>query len=53
VYLPQGIPYEVIAGPAVKLILAMPGGIEDFFDGLAADLSFETLTHRHGVRFLE
>jgi len=35
-----------------KLILAVPGGIEAFFDDLAAGVQLDDLTHRHGVRFL-
>jgi hypothetical protein len=36
-----------------KLILAVPGGVEDFFDDLATGVSLDELTHRHGVQFLE
>ena len=54
VFLPRAVPhaYEVAEGPASKLILAAPGGIEDFFEDLGAGASPDELTHRHGVRFL-
>ncbi|MHB1519682.1 MAG: cupin domain-containing protein [Acidimicrobiales bacterium] len=55
VHLPRGVPHawQVLGDTAgSKLILAVPGGIEDFFDDLAANTSMEELTHRHGVRFL-
>ncbi len=55
VYLPRGIPHAwqvVSADAGTKLILAVPGGIEDFFHELANGASLEDLTHRHGVRFL-
>jgi len=35
-----------------KLILAVPGGLEGFFDDLAAGADIDDLTHRHGMRFL-
>jgi len=56
VYLPQGVPHawQVVGGTSGrKLILAVPGGIEDFFDDLATGFPAEELTHRHGVQFLE
>lgn len=56
VYLPQGVPHawRVVSDTAGrKLILAVPGGVEDFFDDLAAGVSPDELTHRHGVQFLE
>jgi len=43
--------YDVVGGPARKLIIAVPGGIEYFFDDLANGVDPITLTHRHGVRF--
>jgi quercetin dioxygenase-like cupin family protein len=55
VYLPRGIPHAwqvVSANAGTKLILTVPGGIEDFFDELADGASLEDLTHHHGVRFL-
>ncbi|MHB8452892.1 MAG: cupin domain-containing protein [Mycobacteriales bacterium] len=55
VHLPRGVPHawQVLGDTAgSKLILAVPGGIEDFFEDLAANTSMEELTHRHGVRFL-
>jgi len=36
-----------------KLIIAVPGGIEDFFDDLVNGVDPATITHRHGVRFLD
>jgi mannose-6-phosphate isomerase-like protein (cupin superfamily) len=56
VYLPHGVPhsYEVLTGPASKLILAVPGGLEAFFDDLVGgEATAEQLLHRHGVRFLD
>lgn len=55
VYLPRKVPhaYEVTEGPAAKLILSTPGGIEAFFDDLEAGASPDELTHRHGVTFLQ
>ncbi len=55
VYLPSGIPHawQVVSAEAgIKLVLAVPGGIEAFFDDLADDASLEELTHHHGVRFI-
>jgi len=55
VFLPHSVPhsYDVVHGPACKLISAVPGGIEDFFDDLGNGVDPATLTHRHGVRFLD
>lgn len=55
VFLPRGVPhsYDVVDGPARKLILAVPGGIEDLFDDLLNGVDPATITHRHGVRFLD
>jgi len=55
VFLPHGVPhsYDVVHGPARKLIIAVPGGIENFFDDLTNGVDPATLTHRHGVRFLD
>jgi len=55
VFLPRGVPhgYDVIHGSARKLIIAVPGGIEDFFDDLVNGVDPATVTHRHGVRFLD
>jgi len=55
VFLPRGVPhsYDVVHGPARKLIIAVPGGIEDFFDDLVNGVDPATVTHRHGVRFLD
>ena len=55
VFLPHGVPhsYDVVHGPARKLIIAFPGGIEDFFDDLVNGADPATITHRHGVRFLD
>jgi len=55
VFLPHGVPhsYDVVHGPARKLIIAVPGGIEDFFDDLVNGVDTATITHRHGVRFLD
>jgi len=55
VHLPRGVPHAwTVTGASVgsKLILAVPGGIEAFFDDLAAGVQLDDLTHRHGVRFL-
>lgn len=55
VYLPVGVPHAwwvVSETPGTKLILAVPGGIESFFEGLVAGVSIDELTHRHGVDFL-
>jgi quercetin dioxygenase-like cupin family protein len=55
VFLPRGVAhsYDVVSGPARKLIIAVPGGIENFFDDLADGVDPTTLTHRHGVQFLD
>lgn len=56
VYLPRRIPHAWnVVGPESgrKLVLALPGGIEDFFDDLAAGVTIDELTHRHGVHFHE
>jgi quercetin dioxygenase-like cupin family protein len=55
VFLPRGVPhsYDVLRGPARKLIIAVPGGIEDFFDDLGNGVDSATITHRHSVRFLD
>lgn len=55
VYLPAGVPHAwwvVSETPGTKLILAVPGGIESFFEDLVAGVSTDELTHRHGVDFL-
>ena len=55
VYLPAGVPHAwrvVGEAPGTKLILAVPGGLESFFDDLVAGVSIDELTHRHGVQFL-
>lgn len=55
VHLPAGVPHAwrvVSETPGTKLILAVPGGIEAFFDDLVAGVSIDELTHRHGVQFL-
>lgn len=54
VFLPRGTPhaYAVVSPGAVKLILAVPGGIEGFFEDMAAGVSPDELTHRHGITFL-
>jgi len=50
VFLTHGVPhsYDVVQGPARKLIIAAPGGIEDFFDDLVNGVDPATITHRHG-----
>jgi len=56
VYLPRGVPHawRVVSDMAGrKLILAVPGGIEDLFDDLVTGVSPDELTHRHGVQFLD
>jgi len=56
VYLPRGVPHawRVVSEMAGrKLILAVPGGIEDFFDDMVTGVSPDELTHRHGVQFLD
>lgn len=55
VYLPRGVPHAwTVTGTwaATKLILAVPGGIESFFDDLGAGVTMDNPRHRHGVRFL-
>jgi len=55
VYLPRGVPHAwTVTGTSAgsKLIWAVPGGLEGFFDDLAAGVDIDDLTHRHGVRFL-
>lgn len=55
VYLPRGVAHawQVVSKMAGrKLIFAVPGGIEDFFDDMVTGASPEELTHRHGVQFL-
>lgn len=55
VHLPRGVPHAwrvVSEVSGRKLILAVPGGIEEFFDDLAAGDGPDELTHRHGVQFL-
>jgi hypothetical protein len=51
----RGVPhsYDVAQCPARKLIFAVPGGIQDFFDGLFTGVDPATITHRQGVRFLD
>lgn len=54
VHLPAGVPHAwrvVSETQGTKLILAVPGGIEAFFDDLVAGMSVDELTHRHGVQF--
>jgi hypothetical protein len=41
----------VSASAGTKLIIAVPGGIESFFDELTDGASLEEMTHHHGVRF--
>lgn len=56
VYLPRRVPHAWrVVGPDAgrKLVLALPGGIEDFFVDLAAGVAVDELTHRHGVHFLD
>jgi len=55
VFLPRRIPhsYDVVDGPARKLILAVPGGIENFFEDLLSGVDPATINHLHGVRFLD
>lgn len=54
VYLPRQVPhgYSVGTTAAAKLILAVPAGLEAFFDDLAAGLIPDEITHRHHVTFL-
>lgn len=54
VYLPRGVPhsYTVGAEAAAKLILTVPGGIENFFADFESGLDPEEMMHRHGVTFL-
>ncbi|MQA17684.1 MAG: cupin domain-containing protein [Pseudonocardiaceae bacterium] len=54
VYLPRQVPHGYAVGTtaATKLILAVPAGLEAFFDDLAAGLSTDEITHRHHVTFL-
>lgn len=54
VFLPRGVPHAYQAGPdgGAKLILAVPGGFEDFFDDWESGLEMEELAHRHQVTFL-
>lgn len=53
VFLPRGVPHAYTVGPlgGTKLILAVPGGIEDFFTDLDAGMSLDELEHRHAVSF--
>lgn len=56
VYLPSGVPHawRVVSETAGrKLILAVPGGLENFFGDLVTGVSPDELTHRHGVQFLD
>jgi len=55
VFLTHGVPhnYDVVHGPAPKLNIAVPGGIEDFLDDLINGVDPATITHRYGVRFLD
>ena len=56
VYLPRGVPHawRVVSEMAGrKLILAVPGGIEAFFEDMVTGVSPDELTHRHGVQFLD
>jgi len=56
VYLPRAVPHawRVVGDVAGrKLILAVPGGIENFFEDLVTGASRDELTHRRGVQFLD
>ncbi len=54
VFLPRGSRTATTSSTVPrKLIIAFPGGIEDFFDYLLDCVDPTTITHRHGVRFLD
>ncbi len=55
VHLPCGLAhsYVVTEGPASMVILGVPGGLEHFFDDLAAGTDVGELSRRHQVTFLE
>lgn len=54
VYLPRGIAHGYTVGdlPASTLVLAAPGGLEDFFADLEAGTGAEEILHRHGIAML-
>lgn len=55
VHLPKGIPHKYAAGPdgGQKLILATPGGLEDFFDDLDGGMEPGELARKHHIEFLD
>lgn len=56
VHLPHAVPHKYVAGPdgGEKLILAHPGGLEQFFDEWDAGTDdVRALGRRHGIEFLE
>lgn len=55
VHLPRGIPHQYVAGPdgAQMLILATPGGLEEFFDDWEVGEDPEELARKHGIEFLD
>ena len=54
VFLPRGVPYRFrAAGPAARLLVAVPGGIEDYFREINAASGDDERTQigvRHGIR---
>ena len=54
VYLPHGLPHSWQAGPqgGRKLIIGLPGGLEDFFRDMADMDDWDELGQRHGITFL-
>lgn len=55
VHLPRGLSHSYLAGPhgGEMLILAVPGGLERFFDDWEDGLDLDELGSRHRIEFLE
>lgn len=54
VYLPMSVPHRYVAGAdgATMLVVASPGGLEDFFDDWESGMGFEALAAEHDIEFL-
>lgn len=55
VHLPMGVSHKYVAGPdgGQKLILATPGGLEEFFDDWDDGMEPGELAKKHHIEFLE
>lgn len=54
VFMPRGVPHSYEAGPqgGAKIILGVPGGLEEFFDDMDADVDWQELGRRHKITFM-